>query len=823
MTIPLASPLTNAPSRHFRQSRGANRVVFGRGALGTLGDEVARLACERVVVVSTRGRSEQVKAVLSDLGKRGVAGFTNAREHVPIDVVDEAERVLDRVAADCVVALGGGSAIGLGKALALRLPSVKLVAVPTTYSGSEMTPLYGITEAGEKKTGRDERVRPVVVIYDSELTFGLPRDVTVQSLWNAMAHAVEALYADDADPVTKLAAERALHLVAASLPRLVADPHDAEARDDALEGAYLAGLSIADVSIGLHHKLCHVLGGRFALPHAATHAALLPFVVRFNHDYAPEAMRAVARALGVVDASAGIAGLSRAVGAPADLRSLGFSAKDIDAVADAVMSAPPKNPRAIERRSLVALLTEAHHHPRAAVVARTAPPGTDPQRAQVVAHPSVAARRTQPGFASTLVSEALEGALPRGQNTPRLAPYGLYPELYNFTPFTVRRTDNGRAWLYRIRPSTLHSAFTPLPSVRYTTEFDVPAPNRVRWKPPPFPEKPASVDFVDGLATLGGAGHPDLGPGFAVSLYAANASMEDRCFSNLDGDLLIVPQEGALECRTELGWLVAPPGHVVVIPRGLKFSISLPDGRGRGYVLEVFGARFRLPERGPLGSNGLADARHFLAPVASYEDRACPGYQLVQRFGGRLYAATQGHSPFDVVAWHGNVAPYTYDLMLFNAMGTMNFDHPDPSIHTVLTAPLDDHGRAVADFVVFPPRWEVAEHSFRPPPFHRNAATEVNGVIRTPSPTHGYEPGCTYLTPLLTGHGISTESLDRVLDQSDELANVPNRIPDASLWFMFESALPMKLTRWATETDIRDTSFDALFAGVRSRFDPKRR
>jgi homogentisate 1,2-dioxygenase len=621
-----------------------------------------------------------------------------------------------------------------------------------------------------------------------------------------MAHAVEALYADGADPVTDLAAERALALIAASLPRLVADLRDADARDDALEGAYLAGLSIADVSIGLHHKLCHVLGGKFGLPHAATHAALLPFVVRYNHDYAPDAMRKIARALGVVDAAAGIAGLSRAVGAPRDLKSLGLEATDIESVADAVIAAPPKNPRPVDRRSLVALLTEALGRP---------------SRPRAVANPPAReARRTQPGFGSTLVSEALPGALPHGQNTPRRAPYGLFPELYNFTPFTVRRTDNGRAWLYRIRPSTLHSPFAALPAARFTTEFDVAAPNRMRWRPAPFPERP--VDFLDGIATLGGAGHPDLGPGFAVSLYAANASMEDRCFSSLDGDLLIVPQEGTLECRTELGWLVAPPGHVVVIPRGLKFSISLPDARARGYLLEVFGVRFRLPERGPLGSNGLADARHFLAPVASYEDRACPGYQLVEKFGGRLYSATQDHSPFDVVAWHGNVAPYTYDLMLFNAMGTMNFDHPDPSIHTVLTAPLDDHGRAVADLVVFPPRWEVAEHSFRPPPFHRNAATEVNGIIRTPSPAHGFEPGCTYLTPLLTGHGIATDSLDKVLDLSDDAADPPNRIPNTSLWFMFESSLPMRLTRWATETDILDGTFDALFEGVRSRFDPKR-
>jgi homogentisate 1,2-dioxygenase len=781
--------------------------VFGRGALGALGEELDRLECDRVFLVSTPGRASLGLEVVAQLAKRGITTFTGAKEHVPVEVVEEAHAALVTSSADCIVAIGGGSAIGLGKALALRT-SAKLVAIPTTYSGSEMTPLYGITEAGEKRTGRDERARAVLVLYDPELTLQLPRDVTVQSLWNAMAHAVEALYADDADPVTLLSAERSLGLIATSLPRLVADAHDSEARDDALEGAYLAGSCIADVTLGLHHKLCHILGGRFRLPHAAVHAALLPFVVRYNQDHAPDAMRTIAKALGVVDAASGMAALSRAVGAPQDLRSLGLSAEDLERVADAVMASPPKNPRPIERSALMALLTEAHHR-----ASRPRP---------VAARPAAESLRTQPGFGSTLVSEALEGALPRDQNTPRRAPLGLYPELYNFTPFTVRRTDNGRAWLYRIRPSTLHTPFSELPSARYTTEFDVAAPNRMRWRPLPFPEGNA-VDFLDGLATLGGAGHPDLGPGFAVSLYAANASMVDRCFSTLDGDLLIVPQEGTIECRTELGWLVAPPGHVVVIPRGLKFAISLPDGRARGYVLEVFGVRFRLPERGPLGSNGLADARHFLAPVASYEDRNCPDYQLVERFGGRLYAARQNHSPFDVVAWHGNVAPYVYDLMLFNAMGAMNFDHPDPSIHTVLTAPLDDHGRAVADFVVFPPRWEVAEHSFRPPPFHRNAATEVNGVIRNPPSRHGFEPGCTYLTPLLTGHGISTDSLDHVLDQSDEEADPPNRIPNTSLWFMFESALPMRLTRWAMETDIRDGGFDALFEGVRSRFDPKRR
>lgn len=807
MTLPLKAP-EHTESRRFSHSRGATRVVFGRGSVRALSDEVARLSVSRVLVVSTPGRAAAAKAVLGSLGKRGVGLCAIAEEHVPKSVVAGALKVMNELSADCIVAFGGGSAIGLGKALTLGTRGARLVAIPTTYSGSEMTPLYGITEGGEKKTGRDERVRPALVLYDSELTDALPLGVTVPSLWNAMAHAVEALYAEEADPVTDLAAEEALRLIATSLSRLVANPKDHPARDDALEGAYLAGLSIADVTLGLHHRLCHVLGGKFGLPHAPTHAVLLPHVVRYNRDYAPGAMRKIARALGVVDPAAGFASLSRAVGAPSDLKSLGLASGDIERAAEAVASAPPKNPRTVDRRSLVLLLTDAFGKPSA-------------PRA-VAIPPTADSRRTQPGFGTTLQSEALEGALPRGQNTPRHAPYGLYPELFNFTPFTVRRTENGRSWLYRIRPSTLHTSFSSLPPSRFATEFDIGAPNRMRWKPAPFPDPSARVDFVDGIATLGGSGHPDFGPGFAVSIYAANASMDDRCFSTLDGDLLIVPQEGALDCRTEFGWLLAPPGHVLVIPRGVKFSVSLSDGRARGYLLEVFGARFRLPERGPLGSNGLADARHFSSPVASYEDRSCPEYQLVEKFGGRLYGATQGHSPFDVVAWHGNVAPCTYDLMMFNAMGTMNFDHPDPSIHTVLTAPLDDHGRAIADFVVFPPRWEVAEHSFRPPPFHRNAATEVNGVIRTPSPTHGFEPGCTYLTPLLTGHGIATDSLDRHLDLPDDVADAPNRIPDTSLWFMFESALPLRLTRWALETDILDRDFDRLFEGVRSRFDPKR-
>jgi homogentisate 1,2-dioxygenase len=429
---------------------------------------------------------------------------------------------------------------------------------------------------------------------------------------------------------------------------------------------------------------------------------------------------------------------------------------------------------------------------------------------------------TMPGLGSTHESEALPGALPGRQNTPLPPPYGLYPELLSGTPFTVKSAESSRVWMYRIRPSFSHAAYVPLPVGRFGAPFEDVVPNRTRWKPVPIPQAPLATDFVDGLATLGGAGEPTVGPGFAVHLYAANADMIDRALSSADGDLLLVPQTGTLDLRTELGWLRVAPGSIAIIPRAVKFAIGLPDGAARGWVLEVYGRRLRLPERGPIGSNGLADARHFRAPVASFEDRTCPaGFEVVSKIGGRLYSASQEHSPFDVVAWHGNHAPTSYDLSLFNAMGTVSFDHPDPSILTVLTAPLDDHGRAIADFVVFPGRWEVSEHSFRPPFMHRNAASELNMVVRVSSVEAGYEPGCTFLSPLLTAHGITTAGYEHAL--APDFDDRPRRIPDESLWVMFESALQFRATAWARETDLVDSGFLKLFEGMPSRFTPDRR
>ena len=791
--------------RQFSVRRGAARIVFGAGTSGDLLPELVALGATKVLVVCTPGRAKDAARMAERLGGLSAGVFADAREHVPIETVKAARRALDAAGADFVVALGGGSAIGLAKALALE-SSVRIVAIPTTYSGSEMTAIYGITEGlgtggGEKRTGRDERVRPVLVVYDPERTAGLPRDVAMPSLWNAMAHAVEALWVNESDRATHGVAEEAVRLLATSMVRLAANMDDGAAREDAMEGAYLAGAAFADSGSGLHHKLCHVLGGSFGLPHAATHAAMLPHVVRFQREVAPRAMRAIGRALGVTDPIAGLARLAQVTGVPTSLSQLGMSRDGIPRVVEAMAKGG--------HDSLTRLLEEAW-----AGSPSPAPSATLRGPAQLA---------TQSGFGGTHSSEALPGALPPTQNAPRLSPYGLFPELVNGTPFTVRNAENSRVWMYRIRASFSHGELVPLPESAFLSPLEAAIPNRTRWRPMPIPAAPARVDFVDGLATLGGAGDATCGPGYLVHLYAANADMIDRAFSSADGDVLLVPQAGTLECRTELGWLRVPPGSIAVIPRGIKFAIGVGEGEGRGWMLEVFGARFRLPERGLIGSNGLADARHFLAPTASYEDRTCPaGFQIVTKLGGKLFAAMQSHSPFDVVAWHGAHVPFSYDLSLFSPMGSVKFDHPDPSILTVLSAPLDDHGRAIADFVVFPGRWDVLEHSFRPPFMHRNAASEINGVVKTPKPQHGYDPGCTFLTPLLTGHGVSTATYDAVFDMPEEKAEGPVRLPDDSVWIMFESALPFRPTAWAKGTPLVDRDFLALFEGLRPRFDPSR-
>ncbi len=425
------------------------------------------------------------------------------------------------------------------------------------------------------------------------------------------------------------------------------------------------------------------------------------------------------------------------------------------------------------------------------------------------------------GFGNAFSSEALPGAVPAHQNSPRKPPYGLYAEQLNGTPFTVQRAANRRTWLYRIRPSSVHGPFSPYTASAFGDHTTAVAnPNVTRWKPLEIPPADTPIDLIDGMVTFGGAGDPVSREGLAIHLYAANASMGDKCFHDADGDLLLVPQSGRLAITTELGHLDVAPGELFLLPRGLRMSVALPDGAARGYCLETYGRPLRLPERGPLGANGLADARHFLAPVAAYEHRDCPGYQVVVKYGGTLWRATQDHSPFDVVGWHGNCVPFKYDMMMFNAYGSATWDHPDPSIHTVLTAPYDDHGAGLADVIAFRGRWDPTETTFRPPYFHRNAATEFNGIVKRHASNDGFVPGCYFLTPMLSPHGVITRSVDRELAQADAEAEAPLRLPDESLWFMFESCMQLRVNPAMLAAPNVDAGFRAMFDGVTVHFDP---
>jgi homogentisate 1,2-dioxygenase len=419
------------------------------------------------------------------------------------------------------------------------------------------------------------------------------------------------------------------------------------------------------------------------------------------------------------------------------------------------------------------------------------------------------------GFGNELASEAMPGASPHGQNAPQRPPRGLYAEQLSGTAFTAPRADNRRSWLYRIRPSAMQRAFRRIDNGLIRTGPDgeaAPSPNRLRWDPLPFPAAPA--DFIDGLATLATCGDAAGRLGLAVHVYRATRPMTGRAFYDADGELLFVPQQGRVLLCTEFGALEAEPGEIAVVPRGVKFRVELPDGMARGYVGENYGALFRLPELGPIGANGLANPRDFLSPVAAYEDRDEP-CELVAKFDGNLWAATLDHSPLDVVAWHGNYAPYKYDLARFNTMGTVSFDHPDPSIFTVLTAPSEIPGTANCDFVIFPPRWMVAEHTFRPPFFHRNTMNEFMGLVRGAydAKAGGFVPGGASLHNCMSPHGPDVASFERAA--AAELT--PQKIED-TLAFMFETRLVLRPTRFALDADALQPDYDACWANFPKLF-----
>ena len=962
--------------------------------------ELVRSAGGHKVLLVTGPSARYADRVTRLLAPLEVELFAGARRHVPADVLAEASRVLTASGADTIVALGGGSAIGLGKALVLEHP-LPFIAVPTTYSGSEQTSLYGTTKDGKKTTGRDPRVRPLHVIYDPALTADTPKALSVTSLLNALAHPIARLASEDADETRRERALRAIALVFGAVEALLETPDDGRARVQAQRGAALAAEVLEGGKLGAHHALAHQLGGAFDLEHGALHSVLLPHSVHRLRSDAPATLAAIEARLHLADFEAVLFELLARSGAGTSLKALGVTFAQFEAF----LGATDERDRALLRaafhgrrpsasvrledyglrelvsvrgpafekatRVVVALhgrnasadsvlgrvleivgsdpdvavvapqapdlvwYTAAYTKPRAdigpalerAVAEATAvldrvlaavppervalfgfsqggclalevfarraaplsalvalsgafigPPAEQPSipdalagtrvvlggaladpylepgsvertaaalsarglhvtlemapssthtfhaRQRLAARELLSGRAAPPtpfGFGNIHTSEALPGALPQAQNTPRHLPYGLHGELISGTAFTAPRADNTRLWLYRLRPSAQQSDYRPLAHPTLGSDFEQEAPlaNLAGFAPLPLPTAP--TDFVDGLYTLGGAGSARLRRGYAVHLYAANRSMEDRAFYNADGDLLILPELGALTLLTELGPLEVKPGELALIPRGLRFTVILAGGAARGYVAEVFGRHFVLPERGPLGSNGLADARHFHTPAAWHEDRLALGYRITAKIGGRLQQATQDRSPYDVVAWHGNHCPYVYDLSLFTPAGYTRIDHPDPSIYTVLSAPMDEAGSHSLDLVCFPPRWDATEHTFRLPYFHRNVTTEINGIVRELATNDGmFEPGCVFVSPCHTPHGVVAASIERHLAQAPEQADKPHRYSDSALWFQFETALPLTLTPWASAAAHRHADWHARWGVYRSRFTP---
>jgi homogentisate 1,2-dioxygenase len=424
--------------------------------------------------------------------------------------------------------------------------------------------------------------------------------------------------------------------------------------------------------------------------------------------------------------------------------------------------------------------------------------------------------RYQTGFANDFATEAIAGALPVGQNSPQRAPFGLYAEQFSGSPFTAPRTLNRRSWLYRIRPSVLHKPFKQIDHgllrtapVRETQSL---TPNQLRWDPLPLPQKP--TDFVAGLMTMAGNGDAGASTGAAIHIYAANTPMRDRFFYNADGEMLIVPERGRLLVQTELGILEVSPGEICALPRGLKCRVDLPDGEARGYVCENYGAHFKLPDLGIVGANGLANSRDFQTPVASYEDRE-GDLRLIAKFQGNLWEAIIDHSPLDVVAWHGNYAPYKYDLANFNTINTVSFDHPDPSIFTVLTSPSDTPGTANVDFVIFPPRWLVAQHTFRPPYFHRNVMSEFMGLIlgQYDAKAEGFVPGGASLHNCMSAHGPDAEAYEKA-----SKAELKPEHYDNTLAFMFETRFVLRPTKFALETAPLQENYFECWQGLKKVF-----
>ncbi|KAI0346063.1 homogentisate 1,2-dioxygenase [Trametopsis cervina] len=404
----------------------------------------------------------------------------------------------------------------------------------------------------------------------------------------------------------------------------------------------------------------------------------------------------------------------------------------------------------------------------------------------------------QVGFGNSFTSEAIPGGLPVGQNTPQKHKWGLYPESLNGTPFTNSRETNERTWIYRIRPAVAHAGFhTSEPqNPNLEAEFSLKDPTQhviatqLTWAPLEIP-KGEKVTFVYGLKTILGNGSPLTREGLAIHQYACNASMEKTAFVNSDGDFLIVPSLGRLDIQTELGKLMVYPGEIAVVQRGIRWKVGVPDGQARGYVQEIFGSHYELPELGPLGSNGLANVRDFEHPIAHF-DLDQTQWEIIYKLGGRLHTAVQDHTPFDVVAWHGNYVPYKYDLESFVTVGSISKDHMDPSIFTVLTAKSKTNGVALADFAVFEERWDVADHTFRPPYFHRNTCSEIIGLVKGEygGRSEDFVPGGLSYEAGFTPHGVD----ENVYNAATQNELKPMKVGVGSIMVMFETSMMVTVT-----------------------------
>lgn len=946
----------------------------------------------RVFLITGNSRRflEQVRA---QLDQRSIDIFDGAKVHVPETTVAQAERALAEARSEAIVAVGGGGAIGLAKVLR-RHHDLPFVAVPTTFAASEFTDIWGTSGEGQKTTGRDARVVPDAVIQEWSFLCALPQPLLAQSLLNAIAHPISALATDSLDGDVRARALSCLRTLLDAAEHLARFPKDRHGLEAALRGLRDAGLALRLGQMGAQHKLAHLLGGRFTLPHAPLHAILLPQFLLWLGKTHPALMLEMEQAAGSVDLPQQVFELLRRSGAPSALRSLDVeydalqascaefsgpveivtdawlgrpasrqtqradvggspraalfgepetardvvvaihgrgsaadgitrevraalgdlddvaivapqaergawygasyrSAREDDAAAfasarqcvvDVTLAVREKNPQArvwlvgFSQGACLALsvLKEApelfdgvlaaagalvrpddtpwpvlsgkqaylslaaddtwvdrHDVEQTAMAMRAAGAtvalairggaqhvlgATDRRALRSMIAPEPTVPR---GYLSHHEVELKAGALPRQQNNPRRAPYGLYAEQINGTGFVAPRNANLRTWTYRVRPSAQHTPFEPCPHPGLRGDFTSgpPAINMEGWRPP----EPigAGRDFVEGLVTLGGAGSASLRRGYALHVYATDRDMEDRSFTNADGDLVVLPQSGRLAVQTEFGWLDAAPGTLLILPRGLRFSVFLPDGNARGYVGEIFARHFVLPERGVIGANGLADPRHFEAPRPAFEDRVVPGFEMIAKMGGELFRARQDFSPYDVVAWHGNYVPYRYDLARFSPVNNTRFDHGDPSLFTVLSAELDETGANALDLVVFPPRWDSTEHTFRNPFFHRNVTTEFNGIIRTPARKESpFRAGMSFLTPSMTAHGVLARSVDAAIDADERVADRPVRMTEENLWFQFESALPFVPSGADDEVSLRIDGFSQRFGSYRTRFAP---